>query len=551
MPALPSVVISSYLTFQAIREGQYPTITFTNGATAGHEVVTVNGISNITVQIESGVTTMLQVQTAINNSIVTSGLRASDLVSVAITSGHNSDTVQTVVNAVLSGAVTAPVAPPSGYLGRASSFSILAQSAVTNTGNTTLTGDLGITPGTSITGFPPGTFAGVLHQTDTAAANALTDANAAVATLTAMGPGTDLSSTDLNGYTAVPGVYHMSSAATWSATGDLTLNGAGLYVFLVGSSLTMGANCHVVLTNGATANNVYFITGTFFTFGANCTVNGNILAGSAVTFASNSILNGRAVCYGPSGTSITFPSAGVVTTTPYAPGVSPATNAFAIIGPVRYDAVAAGTAGNSISVSYTDGAVAGSEIVTVVGNAISVQVSDAAPGLEKWMPDTYSVNPASQPQQLPRPGIDYTDAAQIIAAIRGSVAASALVNIEYWIVGTPAPVYADAAESPARFLTGGTNGAPATVTVEGLTVTSITNDATQNGATLTLTTGATAGAEVVTMFGNNISVQIQNGVSTVTQVRAALNASTPFIAKYAAAGTSATPMYTVNALLMA
>jgi hypothetical protein len=277
-------------------------------------------------------------------------------------------------------------------------------------------------------------------------------------------------------------------------------------------------------------------------------VNGNILAGSAVTFASNSILNGRAICYSPSGTAITFPSAGVVTTTAYSPAVSPAANAYAIIGPVRYDAVAPGTVGNLISVSYTQGAAAGSEIVTVVGNAISVQISDAEEGLERWMTEIYGGPLASRPQNMPIPGVDYTTAAQIIAAIRGSVAASALVTIEYWGVGDPAPVYQGAAQSPARFLTGGTDGAPATVTIESLTVTSLTNDALQNGATLTLTTGATAGAEVVTMSGNNISVQIQNGVSTVTQVRTALNIAPAFTALYVASGTSATPMYTVNAL---
>lgn len=330
---MASLTISSYLTFTSKRLNQIPTITFTDGGIAGQEVVTVTGYSNISVSIQSGVTTMLQVKTAIETSTVTSGFSASDLVSVSITPTHNSDTVQTVVNAVLTGAITAPAA-----------------------------------------------------------------------------------------------------------------------------------------------------------------------------------------------------------------------NAYAIIGPVRYDAVAPGSVGNAISVSYTDGAVAGSEIVTVVGNAISVQVSDAESGLEKQDFVMHGGSHASSPQNMPVPGVDYTDAAQIIAAIRGSVAASALVTIEYWVVGTPAPVYADAAESPARFLTGGTDGAPATVTIEGLTITSITNAASQNGATLTLTTGATAGAEVVTMAGNNISVQIQNGVSTVTQVRTALNIAPAFTALYVASGTSATPMYTVNAL---
>jgi len=199
------------------------------------------------------------------------------------------------------------------YLLTASTFAVLGDTAVTNTGFTVLHGDLGIYPGTSVTGFPPGTFTGTFHHTDAAAHQAHIDATAAATTLQAMGPGIDISSTDLNGFVATPGVYSATAAGTWTATGDLTLNGAGTYVFLFGTALTVGANCNVVLTGGATADNVYFVTGTTFTFGANDTINGNILAGTSITFASNSVLNGRALTYGPSGTTVTFPSAGTVT----------------------------------------------------------------------------------------------------------------------------------------------------------------------------------------------------------------------------------------------
>jgi hypothetical protein len=194
----------------------------------------------------------------------------------------------------------------------ASAFAVLGDTAVTNTGNTVLTGNLGIYPGTSVTGFPPGTYSGTEHIADAVAHQAHTDATAAATTLQAMGPGTDISSTDLGGYVATPGVYSATSTGTWSA-GNLTLNGAGTYVFLFGTGLTMPAAANVVLENGATADNVYFVTGTTFTFGANDTVNGNILAGTSITFAANSVLNGRALTYGPSGTTVTFPSAGTVT----------------------------------------------------------------------------------------------------------------------------------------------------------------------------------------------------------------------------------------------
>lgn len=103
----PSVAIQTNLTFTAKRWGQFPTISFTNGATAGSEVVSVDSSNNITVKIQSGVSTMLQIKTAVDNHVVTSGLSAADLVSVSITSGHNSDTVVTCDAAFLRGGVAA------------------------------------------------------------------------------------------------------------------------------------------------------------------------------------------------------------------------------------------------------------------------------------------------------------------------------------------------------------------------------------------------------------------------------------------------------------
>lgn len=99
----PSVVVLTHMTFTAKRWGQFPTISFTNGATAGSEVVTVDSSLNINVQIQSGVTTMLQVKTAIDAATSLNNLGAGDLVSVAIAGGHNSDAVVTVKSASLAG----------------------------------------------------------------------------------------------------------------------------------------------------------------------------------------------------------------------------------------------------------------------------------------------------------------------------------------------------------------------------------------------------------------------------------------------------------------
>jgi hypothetical protein len=105
----PSVVINTYLTFTAKRVGQAPTITFTNGAVAGSEVVSVNSSNNISVQIQSGVSTNLQIKNAILAHVVTAGFSASDLVTVSITTGHNSDTQVSCVSAALSGGLTTAV----------------------------------------------------------------------------------------------------------------------------------------------------------------------------------------------------------------------------------------------------------------------------------------------------------------------------------------------------------------------------------------------------------------------------------------------------------
>jgi len=222
------------------------------------------------------------------------------------------------------GTVTGPSSPSTNTtLGTAATFAALGDTAVTNTGSTVLHGDLGISPGSSITGFPPGIYTGNLHQTDAYAAQAHTDATTAAVALQATGPGTDITSTDLGGDTITPGTYSASSSGTWSA-GPLTFNGAGTYILLFGTSLTLPANASMVLTNGATADKIYFVTGTSFTFGAVNTTFGNILAGTSITTASLTNHTGRLLTYGPSGTTITFPSAATVN--------SPTGNAPAIGG---------------------------------------------------------------------------------------------------------------------------------------------------------------------------------------------------------------------------
>jgi hypothetical protein len=314
-----TLVVQSFMTFTALRWGQLPFIQFTNGPTgsAGSEVVTVTG-NTISVAIESGVSTMLQISNAIAAHRATTGFNASDLVSVAITTGHNSDPVKTLKNVPLAG--------------------------------------------------------------------------------------------------------------------------------------------------------------------------GNVAQFAKLT-----------------------------------------------VGPLLLTAIASGTAGNSIRLRFTAGAVVGSEIVTVSGNDISVQIADGESSFGNIRDALVASGPA-------------------VALITPSSAfGTGLYSLPEFTSALLSPgdndntTEAFVASLPSYInLTGGAAAVASTVVVQGITITSSSLDTSKNGATFSATPGATAGAEVVTMTGNNISVQIAEGVSTVTQVVTALQAAPAFTALYTASGSGATAVRTVD-----
>jgi hypothetical protein len=104
-----------------------------------------------------------------------------------------------------------------GTLGSADTFAVLANQTVTSTGATVLNGNLGLTPGTSITGSPTvngSTYTG----TDTVAEQAIADANSAYTTLGAESVTTDLTGQDLGGLTLTNGIYFFSSSAALTGT---------------------------------------------------------------------------------------------------------------------------------------------------------------------------------------------------------------------------------------------------------------------------------------------------------------------------------------------
>jgi uncharacterized repeat protein (TIGR01451 family) len=188
----------------------------------------------------------------------------------------------------------AQVAPP---MGTTQSFAVLGGASVVNTGSTVTIGDVGVSPGTVISGFPPGLVTGgTTHQTDAVALQAQNDNTAAYLNLAAQTPVTlDLTGKDLGGQTLVKGVYSFSSSA--GLTGTLTLDAGGsanaVWVFKIGSTLTTASGSSVVLINGANPCNIFWQVGSSATLGSATNFVGNIFALTSITLITGATVQGR------------------------------------------------------------------------------------------------------------------------------------------------------------------------------------------------------------------------------------------------------------------
>ena len=181
-------------------------------------------------------------------------------------------------------------------LGTADSFAVLAGSTITCTGAGAIIGDIGVSPGTAIVlGATPCTVTGTINPGGPVAAHAHADAataftNLNAATCTTIEPAV----ADIGGQTLTPGVYCFPSSA--AITGNLTLSGNGVYIFKIGSTLVTAAGpgaSNVVLTNGASADNVFWAVGSSATLGTDSVLKGTIIAFSSITATTNAAVDGR------------------------------------------------------------------------------------------------------------------------------------------------------------------------------------------------------------------------------------------------------------------
>jgi hypothetical protein len=216
------------------------------------------------------------------------------IVSAVLIAGCKKDIPVTTNAIVIPVQTTVQAAVP---LAGASNFAVLSGSAVTNTGATSITGDLGLSPGTSIGGFPPGILVGTEHINDIISNQAKLDLTAVYNDLAGR-TSTDIVtlSGNIGGLTLTPGLYKSTSSLAISS-GDLTFdakgNASAVFIIQIASSLTTTSGRKVILSGGALASNIFWQVGSSATFGTTSVFKGTIIAMQSITFNTGATLDGR------------------------------------------------------------------------------------------------------------------------------------------------------------------------------------------------------------------------------------------------------------------
>jgi Ice-binding-like len=178
-------------------------------------------------------------------------------------------------------------------LGAAGTFAVLGSSTVTNTGTSVIKGNVGVSPGSAVTGFPPGivTAPSAIYAADPTSVAAHAALASAYNAALAEGPGQNLSGTNLGGLTLTPGVYTFDTSAM--LTGTLTLSGAGYYIFRIGTTLGTASGSIVAAIQGADAATIFWQVGSSATLGTSSVFIGNILAYTSITTTTGVLMAGR------------------------------------------------------------------------------------------------------------------------------------------------------------------------------------------------------------------------------------------------------------------
>jgi hypothetical protein len=205
-----------------------------------------------------------------------------------------------LVPLVLVGSAAAATTVP---LATADSFAVLAGAGITNTGPTTVSGDIGTFPTTTISGAGSLTINGTNHAGDAVTQQAKNDLVTAYNNAAGQGPTSPIAA-DLAGLTLTPGVYN--SASSIGLSGALTLNGGGdpnaVFVFQAGSSLTTSSGSQISLINGAQSCNVFWQVGSSATLGTGSTFRGTIIALTSITVTTGTTVDGRVLAPTPTPT---------------------------------------------------------------------------------------------------------------------------------------------------------------------------------------------------------------------------------------------------------
>ena len=315
-------------------------------------------------------------------------------------------------------------------LGTAATFAVLAGSTVTNTGPSVVSGDLGVSPGSAVTGFtgpPNGTVVnGTIYVAD-AAAQAQADLTTAYNNAAGQTPCTDVTDNVLGqdiGTAArplLPGVYCFSSSA--QLTGDLHLSGAGVYVFQIGTTLTTAPGSRVVLNNNASACEIFWQVGTSATLDTTTQFAGTVMANASISVNNGAVIDGRLLARTGQvsliNDIITRPTCAITTTTT-APGATTTTAP----GPTTTTAPGATTT-----------TAPGATLPGATGTTLSTVTTTTVPGATTSnSPSTgATTTPAAS---LPRTGQSYTTTwiVGLVAIIVGFV----LISVPWTAVGLSA-----------------------------------------------------------------------------------------------------------------